>query len=73
LLIGQTFDQKTTTILCARQYNSVLFIQNLARFPACPPGLLAHLLKQPFIRHHAALKKLILQHPNLPGQLKRGG
>ena len=72
LLIGQTFDQKTTAILCARQYNSVLFIQNLARFAACPPALLAHLLKQPFVRNHAALKKLLLQHPNLPGQLKRG-
>jgi hypothetical protein len=72
-LIGQTFDQKTTAILCARQYNSVLFIQNLARFPACPPALLAHLLKQPFVRHHVPLKKLLLQHPNLPSQLKRGG
>src|SRR5688572_26849621 len=73
LLIGQTFDQKTTAILCARQYNSVMFIQNLARFAACPPSLLAHLLKQPFLRHNAALQKLLLQHPNLPGQLKRGG
>jgi hypothetical protein len=73
LLIGQTFDQKTTALLCNRQYNSVLFIQNLARFAACPPALLAHLLKQPFVRNHAALRKLLLQHPNLPGQLKRGG
>jgi|SoiMethySBSTD1v2_1073268.scaffolds.fasta_scaffold46801_4 hypothetical protein len=73
LLIGQTFDQRTTAILCARQYNSVVFIQNLARFAACPPALLAHLLKQPFVRHHAALKKLLLQHPNLPSQLKKGG
>jgi hypothetical protein len=73
LLIGQTFDQKTTAILCARQYNSVMFIQNLARFAACPPSLLAHLLKQPFLRHNAGLRKLILQHPNLPAQLKRGG
>jgi hypothetical protein len=72
LLIGQTFDQKTTAILCARQYNSVLFIQNLARFSACPPALLAHLLKQPFVRNHAPLKKLLMQHPNLPSQLKRG-
>jgi hypothetical protein len=72
LLIGQTLDQKTTAILCARQYNSVLFIQNLARFSACPPALLAHLLKQPFVRNHAPLKKLLMQHPNLPSQLKRG-
>jgi hypothetical protein len=73
LLIGQTFDQKTTAILCARQYNSVMFIQNLAHFSACPPALLAHLFKQPFVRRNAPLKKLLLQHPNLPSQLKREG
>jgi hypothetical protein len=73
LLIGQTLDQKTTAILCSRQYTSVLFVQNLARFAACPPLLLAHLLKQPFVRRHVALKKLLLQHPNLPSALKREG
>lgn len=73
LLIGQTLDQKTTAILCSRQYTSVLFVQNLARFAACPPTLLAHLLKQPFVRRHVALKKLLLQHPNLPTALKREG
>lgn len=73
LLIGQTLDQKTTAILCSRQYTSVLFVQNLARFAACPPALLTHLLKQPFVRRHVALKKLLLQHPNLPSALKREG
>ncbi len=71
LLIGQTLDAKTTSILCARQYNSVLFIQNLARFPACPPALLAHLLKQPFVKRNVGIKKVLLQHPNVPTQLKR--
>ncbi|MCA9593243.1 MAG: hypothetical protein KC776_08025 [Myxococcales bacterium] len=71
LLIGQTFDQRTTTILCSRQYNSSLFIQNLARFSACPPLLLAHLLKQPFVRRQPQLRKLLLQHPNTPSQLKK--
>jgi len=70
-LVGQTFDSRTTSILCGKQYNSVLFIQNLARFPACPPPLLVHLLKQPFVRRHQALKRMILQHPNLPSQAKR--
>lgn len=73
LLVGQTFDSRMTTLLCGRPYNSVLFIQNLARFPACPPALLTHLLKQPFVRKHAALKKLLFQHPNLPSAAKRGG
>ncbi|MBK7584756.1 MAG: hypothetical protein IPI67_31780 [Myxococcales bacterium] len=70
-LIGQTFDSRMTSILCSRAYNSVLFIQNLARFPACPPALLVHLLKQPFVRKHATLKKILFQHPNVPSQAKR--
>lgn len=71
LMTGCTFDAKTTGILCGRPYNSVLFIQNLAKFAATPPGLLAHLMKQPFVRKNAPLRKLLLQHPNMPGEVKR--
>jgi hypothetical protein len=71
LMTGCTFDAKTTQILCGRPYNSVLFIQNLVKWPATPPALLAHLAKQPFVRKSAPLKKLLLQHPNLPGEVKR--
>jgi hypothetical protein len=70
-MTGCTFDAKTTGIMCGKQYNSVLFIQNLAKFAATPPGLLAHLMKQPFVRKNAPLKKLLLQHPNMPGEVKR--
>ena len=71
LLIGQTFDSRTTQILCARQYNSTLIVQNLAHFSACPPALLVHLLKQPFVRRHTALRRSLLQHPNMPTQAKK--
>lgn len=71
LMTGCTFDAKMTSILCSRQYHAVLFIQNLAKFSATPPALLAHLMKQPFVRKNAALKKLLLQHPNMPGDVKR--
>ena len=71
LMTGCTFDAKTTSILCGRPYNSVLFIQNLAKFSATPPALLAHLVKQPFVRKITPLKKLLLQHPNMPGDVKR--
>ncbi|MBX3188786.1 MAG: hypothetical protein KF819_17340 [Labilithrix sp.] len=71
VMIGCNFDAKTTGILCGRQYNSVIFIQNLAKFAATPPGLLAHLIKQPFVRKIAPLRKLLLQHPNMPGEVKR--
>jgi hypothetical protein len=71
IMTGCTFDAKTTQILCGKQYNSVLFIQNLAKFSATPPALLAHLVKQPFVRKLPPLKKLLLQHPNMPGDAKR--
>jgi hypothetical protein len=70
-MTGCAFDAKMTGILVGRPYNSVLFIQNLAKFSATPPALLAHLMKQPFVRKHAPLKKLLLQHPNMPGDVKR--
>jgi hypothetical protein len=71
MMTGCTFDAKMTGILCGRPYNSVLFIQNLAKFSATPPALLAHLMKQPFVRKNIPLKRLLLQHPNMPGDVKR--
>ncbi len=73
MMTGCTFDAKMTGILCGRAYNSVLFIQNLAKFSATPPNLLAHLMKQPFVRKNVPLKRLLLQHPNMPGDVKRQG
>jgi hypothetical protein len=71
LLVGQTFDARTTSLLCARASVSIALIQNLARFPACPPTLLAHLVKLPMVRRQPALKKALMQHPNMPGDIKR--
>ncbi|MDB4943696.1 MAG: hypothetical protein JWP97_3230 [Labilithrix sp.] len=73
LMTGCTFDARTTSILCGKQYNSILFIQNYAKFPATPPALLAHLYKTPFVRKIPPLRKLLLQHPNMPGEVKRQG
>lgn len=71
LMTGCTFDAKTTAILCGRPINSAMFVQSVAKFGAAPPGLLAHLLKQPFVRKNQALKKMLLSHPNTPGDAKR--
>lgn len=70
-LTGCTFDAKTTAILCGRPINSVMFVQSVAKFAASPPGLLAHLFKQAFVKKNAGLKKMLLAHPNLPGEVKR--
>ena len=71
LMTGCTFDAKTTAILCGRPINSAMFVQSVAKFGAAPPGLLAHMIKQPFVRKNMALKKMLLSHPNMPGDAKR--
>jgi hypothetical protein len=71
-LAGCTIDARTTQILCGRQVYSALFIQNVARFGASPPALLAHLAKLPFVRRNPGLKKALIQHANMPGDVKRG-
>ncbi len=70
-LTGLHFDGKTTTLLCRRTYNSPQLIQSLARFPATPPKLIAHLLKQPIVRRQQRLRKMLLGHANCPANLKR--
>jgi hypothetical protein len=70
-LSGLTFDSRMTSILCSRTYTSVMLVQNLARFPAAPPPLLACLLRQPLVKRQPHLKNLLLQHPNTPSDAKR--
>lgn len=70
-LLGQTIDQKTTALFCARNFTSVMLIQAFARFPATPPGILSHMLRQPLVRRQVHLRNMILQHPNVPSEVKR--
>jgi hypothetical protein len=71
LMTGCTFDARTTAILCGRPINSVMFVQSIAKFGSSPPALLAHLMKQPFVRKNIPLRKVLLAHPNMPGDVKR--
>jgi hypothetical protein len=59
-------DGRTVAMLCLRTYTSTLLVQNLARWGASPPMLLAHLLKQAIVRRSPPLRSLLLQHPNAP-------
>lgn len=70
-LTGLPFDSKTVSMLCSKSYTSSLLVQNLARFGATPPPVLAHLLRQNLVRRQQMLKTLILQHPNCPSDAKR--
>jgi hypothetical protein len=65
-LVGLPIDSKTTALLCARTYGSTLFIQNLARWSAAPPPLIAHLLRQDLVKRNAMLRNLLERHPNAP-------
>jgi hypothetical protein len=70
-LSGVAIDGKTNAQLCGRTYTSMLFVQNLSRWSACPPSLIAHLLKQEIVRRTPALKLALQRHPNAPPEPRR--
>lgn len=72
-LIGLPVDGKTASMLCGRTYRSPLLIQNIARWSAAPPALIAHLMKQEAVRRQPQLRLLLVRHPNAPADAKRGG
>ena len=67
-LAGLPVDAKTAALLSARTYTSTLLVQNLARWSACPPSLLAQLLKQEIVRRSPQLRLLVQRHPNAPAE-----
>lgn len=64
LLAGLTIDGKTTALLCRRTYGSNILIQNIARWSAAPPQLIAHLRRQDIVRRNPQLRLLLERHPN---------
>jgi hypothetical protein len=72
-LAGCTFDARTTQILCNHSAFSTLFIQNLARFPATPPMLIAKLLRSPMVQRQPPLRMSLMRHPNAGSETRRKG
>ncbi len=65
-LSGTALDGRSVALLCARGYGSPLLVENLGRWPASPPALIAHLLRQPLVRQTPGLRQLLRRHPNCP-------
>ena len=65
-LSGLALDGRSVALLCARGPTSALLAENLACWPASPPALIAHLLKQTLVRQSPTLKLLLRRHPNCP-------
>ena len=65
-LAGLPVDGKTAALLCSRTYTSTLLVQNISRWGACPPALIAHLMRQELVRRSPPLKVLLKRHPNAP-------
>jgi len=63
-LVGLTLDGRATALLCRRTYVSTLLIQNLGRWSATPPQLIAHLRRQDTVKRNAPLRQLLERHPN---------
>ncbi len=72
-LVGLGVDGKTAALLCGRTFRSPMLIQNIARWSAAPPVLIAHLLKQEAVRRQPQLRMLLQRHPNAPADTRRGG
>ena len=70
-LAGLPIDGKTAALLCGRTYSSTLLVQNISRWAACPPALIAHLMKQELVRRSPALKLVLQRHPNAPAEPRR--
>jgi hypothetical protein len=69
-LAGLSLDGKAAGLLCARTLTSVLLVENLARWPATPPVVIAHLLKQPMVLRMPQLRNAVKRHPNCPASQK---
>lgn len=69
-LSGLTLDGKTAALLCARTFTSMMIIENLARWPATPPPVILHLLKQPLLRQMPTLRAMLKRHPNCPASAR---
>lgn len=65
-LTGLSLDGKAAGLLCARTITSMMLVENLARWPATPPAVIAHLLKQPMVLRMPQLRTLLKRHPNCP-------
>ena len=69
-LSGLSLDGKAASLLCARVLTSLLLIENLARWPATPPAVIGHLLKQPMVNRMPQVRTLLKRHPNCPASAK---
>jgi hypothetical protein len=65
-LSGLALDGRAVALLCAKTFTSALLVENLGRWPAAPPPLIAHLLKQPIARQVPPVRALLKRHPNCP-------
>lgn len=70
-LPGIVLDGRTTMILCSRGTTSTTFVRNLLKMGSCPGVLLGHLAKQQLVKRNPQLFKMVLAHPNTPGDVKR--
>ena len=70
-LVNCSLDAHATQILCGKTTFTMMFVQNLARWSATPPQLIAHLLRLPIVRSNVGMKKMLMKHPNASAEAKR--
>ena len=71
VLGAETLSQETLDILCRERYTSEMLVTNLIAWPALPPRLIEHLLRQPIVRQNRQLRSKLLGHRHCPTALRR--
>lgn len=69
-LWGERFTKETTDELCKHSYASLILVRNLTIFPALPPALIRHLLKQTVVQRNSEMRTRLLHHANCPAVAK---
>lgn len=73
LVVGMALDGRSISMIVGRSAMSPMLIRSFAQWPTTPPPILVHIMKLPQVQRDKALQQVVLRHPNLPSQYKRGG
>ncbi len=72
LVVGMALDGRSISMIVGRSAMGPMLIRNFAQWPTTPPPILAHMMKLPQVQRDKSLQQVLLRHPNLPTQFKRG-
>lgn len=70
-LIKESFSKETVEELCSREFRSEILVRNLTVFPALPPNLIRHLMRQDIVKRNPNFRNRLLHHQSCPADVKQ--